>query len=184
MEKQLKCGLLSLYKNNESLGTCMMNHKTLGDEFDLYLLCRQHSRHAIIFTVKGFWMTLLITGTETEEELCSKCDVVLMLIGHGGNGFSEIKVLVTADKDTSEMKRISKTVSVQEFLSDYNEKRETRSHAKSKVMSSNISYPNIIPDNGKPGNTRGSNWKHKRHTNQPVRNTAEEVDYTDLNFVK
>ena len=41
---------------------------------------------------------LLVNATETEKELCSKCDIVLMLIGHCENGFGEIKDIVTTDK--------------------------------------------------------------------------------------
>ena len=79
-----------VFTENEMLGTwtmCMTNHKTLEDELALYLLCRQHSRHAIIFMVQGFWMTPSLVNTETEKELCSKFDVVLMLIGRGRNHF-------------------------------------------------------------------------------------------------
>ena len=50
--------------------------KSVCDEIALYALCKLYSRHAIIYTTKGYWTTLSesgLSGAEIEKE----CDLVL-----------------------------------------------------------------------------------------------------------
>ena len=86
-----------------SLGNWLlrMTHKTNpGDELTLFLLCKMYNHHAVIITKTGLWTTLLNSGNEGELEVRSKCDICLILIGHGNTGYGEI-VRVMPNKTAS-----------------------------------------------------------------------------------
>ena len=78
----------------------MTHKKNPGDKLALFLLCKMYNRHAMIITKTGLWTTLRNTGNEGEYAIRAKCDICLILVGHGNTGFGEV-VRVTPTKTPS-----------------------------------------------------------------------------------
>ena len=73
----------------------MTHTQNAGVELALYLLCKQFNRHAMIFTTKGVWTMWQTSDNESKQEMCEKCDIVLMLIGSGNTRHGEVVVCST-----------------------------------------------------------------------------------------
>ena len=51
------------------------------DELCLFLLCQQHTRHAILVNRTGFWSTVNSASNIEEVDTCYKCDLGLLHLG-------------------------------------------------------------------------------------------------------
>ena len=59
----------------------MRHEKNAGDELALFLLCKLHNRHAVIYNRAKVWSTLNMKTTTSLDQLC---DIVLV---YRNNGF-------------------------------------------------------------------------------------------------
>ena len=59
----------------------MSNANNAVDELCLFLLCKQHMRHAILVNHSNFWSTLNQTTNLGEINTCYKCDLGLIHLG-------------------------------------------------------------------------------------------------------
>ena len=115
----------------------------------------------MIFTTKGVWTTLQTSDKESEQEMCEKCDIVLMLIGSGNTGYREVVADVTPhkfapNKKTNKSQTRQKTQNMQHLLQEAEEQRQFTNNPKStrlSVLTPKVSSSNIIPGNGKLHNT-------------------------------
>ena len=57
------------------------NSNNAVDELCLFLLCKQHMRHAILVNRSSFWSMLNITTNLGEIDTCHKCDLGLLHLG-------------------------------------------------------------------------------------------------------
>ena len=172
-----------------SLGNWLlrMNHKrNLGDELALFLLCKLFNRHAVVITKNGLWSTLHNTANEGEFAIRAKCDICLILVGKGNNGFGEL-IRVTPTKTPSKNKKQQKTmdVSVQQAVTQESQGKNNggvmpNRCPKRKCVTASISKLNILPESGKTHNTRDSNGTHTRHTSRQLRHTYKDINYKDM----
>ena len=61
--------------------TAMEKDTTCCDELMLYVLCRLHCRHAIVYTLNKSWATLHTDGPVDSETLFEACDLHLVYLG-------------------------------------------------------------------------------------------------------
>ena len=57
------------------------NVNKVVDELCLFLLCQQHTRHAILVNRTSFWSTVNSTANVEERDTCYKCDLELLHLG-------------------------------------------------------------------------------------------------------
>ena len=57
------------------------NVNKAGDELCLFLLCQQHTRHAILVNRTGFWSTVNSATNIEEVDTCYRCDLGLLHLG-------------------------------------------------------------------------------------------------------
>ena len=69
-----------------------------GDEIALFFLCRQFNRHAMIYTTKELWTTLMHDVKDSSSILESKCDIVLLY----SNKTGVYHLSTNIDKDISQ----------------------------------------------------------------------------------
>ena len=67
------------------------NANNAVDELCLFLLCKQHTRHAILINRSSFWSTLNQTTSLGEIDSCQKCDLGLIHLGHHKYAYIENK---------------------------------------------------------------------------------------------
>ena len=66
------------------------------DEIALYILCKQYSRHAIVYAKKGVWTTIQHSNWSSSE-IEAKCDLMFI---HTDKGFTLCKrILESTSKD-------------------------------------------------------------------------------------
>ena len=143
----------------------IINKRRPGDELSLFCLCKIYHRHAIIYTEIDYWTTLADTDKLTEEDVISKCDIVLVYLGN--NKFCE--VVKTNNANTSR-KRVTK--SLRELCSETNSIKTSPNPSKS----SNGDNPRVKLNPTKHGHdTRGS--VRKRHNDRPSRVQSRKISY-------
>ena len=145
----------------------IINKRRPGDELSLFCLCKIYHRHAIIYTEIDYWTTLEDTENLTEEEIVSKCDIVLVYLGD--NKFCEV-VKTKNDSETTLCKRVTK--SLRELCSGSNI-TDTAANTK---KSSKTETPRVKLNPTKhEHDTRGS--VRKRHNDRPNRVQSRTVSY-------
>ena len=145
----------------------IINKRRPGDELSLFCLCKIYHRHAIIYTEIDYWTTLEDTTNQSEEEIISKCDIVLVYLGN--NKFCEI-VKTKNDSGKTLRKRVTKSIS--ELCSGNNPTGIVDSFGK-RTKSAN---PRVRLNPTKHNHdTRGS--VRKRHNDRPNRVQSRSVSY-------
>ena len=62
------------------------SENTPGDEIAIYCLSNMYLRHVYVKTMKAFWMTVLHKRGDDIKTVRSKCELVLIYLGHGCYG--------------------------------------------------------------------------------------------------
>ena len=161
----------------------MIREKNAGDELALFILCKLHNRHAVIYNRSTAWSTLNLKSTRPLEQLC---DIVLV---YRNNGFCE-----AIKKDSTEVatpsipkKQKRKTVSITEVLTDANDREDTAFVNK---VSAQLSTSNILPEGPRIRNIRDHVPLRRRSSTrsqcetQKNRNYSENIDNNHLELPK
>ena len=137
----------------------MSLRKSVCDEIALYALCKLYSRHALIYTAKGYWSTINeseLTGL-TGLEIEGKCDLSMIYTEKGLVLCKAIEQRkedeagrdsTTNEKCEKQIKR--KTKSIQSLLKE----KEDKECEKANKVSAKLSVDNILPDSDRSHNTR------------------------------
>ena len=161
-----------------------------GDELALYLLCKLHNRHAVIYNKIKTWSTMDYKSIRPGAPLEDMCDITLV---YRVNGFCEatrIEKQQTKKPETSTSvatsspgriratpeKSTRKTTSISELLQTVHEKSKSNEINK---VSAKLSEDNILPDGPRTRNTREPNPLRKRSSKHPVRDTRRNKNYSD-----
>ena len=163
----------------------MRLRKSVCDEIALYVLCKLYSRHALIYTTKGYWSTIGeseltgLTGLEIEK----KCDLSMIYTEKG-------LVLCTAvkepgdEKDTDKLKSNGKTIinkterrtkSIQGLLKEKQDKEKEKSNK----VSAKLSVEHILPDSDRMHNTRLTTPLRRRQNFREKRPSCTNKNYSD-----
>ena len=157
---------------------------TVCDEIGLFVLCKQYSRHAIVYTTKGIWTTLQSSGlnSATIEE---KCDLMFI---HTDKGFTLCRKKTddpstdgkddagTAANTKTETKKVKrKTCSIHTLI------KETHDREKDKLnkVSAKINVANILPESNRSHNTRKTTPLRRRQSGHTQRSSFENYNYSD-----
>ena len=153
--------------------------KSVCDEIALYVLCKLYSRHAIIYTTKGYWTTISDSGL-TGAEIEKKCDLVpnytekgLVLCKKIMDGNDADDEPPDGTPNNSKGKR--KTKSIHSLLKEYEEKEKEKANK----VSAKLSVNHILPDNDKSHNTRSSTPLRRRQNFREKRPTCSNKNYSD-----
>ena len=140
----------------------IINKRRPGDELTLFCLCKIYHRHAIVYTENEYWTTLADTRNLTEDEVVSRCDIVLVYLGD--NKFCEV---VKSNKESSMPPRKRVTKSLRELRCILNEKPTNKRKT---------AIPRVKLNPTKHGHdTRGS--VRKRHNERPNRVQSRTISY-------
>ena len=159
---------------------------TVCDEIALYVLCKQYSRHAIVYTTKGVWTTLHSSGLNSSE-IEEKCDLMFI---HTDKGFTLCrKVVDCLNKDgegeagtpANSKPGIPVTKAKRKTCSIHTVLKETQEREKEKQnkVSAKINVDNILPDSNRCHNTRKTTPLHRRHSERVQRTSCENYNYSD-----
>ena len=180
--------------SNIGMWSIIMNReRTPGDELALYLLCKMHNRHAVVYHKTGTWSTMDPASIRPSAPLDEMSDITLI---YQMNGFCEaIKVCDTdsnktdkhvaphSTKTTNQVKKTRVTTSISDLLKSA-DKKEQSSGTKSKPkqinkVSARLSEDNILPDGLRTRNTREPNPFRRRSSKRPLRDTHKNKNYSD-----
>ena len=75
----------------------MRSENTPGDEIAIYCLSNMYLRHVFVKTGKLFWTTVGHKWGDNESDLRTKCELILMYLGHGRYG--QYISVVTLEQD-------------------------------------------------------------------------------------
>ena len=137
----------------------------------------------MIITTSGLWTTLKTTKKDNELSIWAKCDVCLILVSKGNTGFRQV-IKVTPHKSLKTSAKHKRTqpkvgLTLQQAVSA--ETTSSKEPVKRKARKTpSLSSLNILPDTGRPHNTRKSNGTQTRHTSRELRKTYRDVNYKDL----
>ena len=162
----------------------MSLRKSVCDEIALYVLCKLYSRHALIYTAKGYWSTINeteLTGL-TGLEIEGKCDLSMIYTEKG-------LVLCRAieqqeedeanreliDKGKSEKQIQWKTKSIQSLLKE----KEDKEREKANKVSAKLSVENILPDSDRTHNMRVTTPLRRRQNFREKRPSCTYKNYSD-----
>ena len=68
-----------------------LNANNAVDELCLFLVCKQHTRDAVLINRNSFWSTLNPTTNLDEADTCNKCDIELIHLGQRKYAYIEDK---------------------------------------------------------------------------------------------
>ena len=75
----------------------MHSENTPGDEIAIYCLSNMYLRHVFVKTSKLFWTTVSHKWEDNETAVWTKCELILLYLGHGRYG--EYIPVVTPEQD-------------------------------------------------------------------------------------
>ena len=153
----------------------MIREKNAGDELALFLLCKLHNRHAVIYNQARAWCTIDQSQLKSKTPLDQLCDIVLV---YRNNGFCEATRINPTDVATPSVprKQPRKTVSIKEILERANEWETTTVVNK---VSAQVCTLNILPDGPRIRNTRDPIPLRRRSSSRSQRETHKNRNYSD-----
>ena len=161
----------------------MNREKNAGDELALFLLCKLHNRHAVIYNRAKAWSTL---NMKTNTPLDQLCDIVLV---YRNNGFCEAIRKSATDVATPSvpMKQKRKTVSIKDVLEQAKEREDSTVVNK---VSAQVCASNILPEGPRVKNTRDPmpiRWRSSTRSQREShknRNYSDNIDVNQLDLPK
>ena len=150
----------------------MIREKNAGDELALFLLCKLHNRHAVIYNRAKVWTTLCMKTTISLDQLC---DIVLV---YRNNGFCEAIRKMSTDVATPSIpkKQKRKTTSIKDILEEAKEREDS---TVVNTVSAQVSAINILPDGPRYRNTRDPIPLRRRSSSRSQRDTQKNRNYSD-----
>ena len=155
---------------------------TVCDEIALYILCRQYSRHAIVYATKGVWTTIQHANWSSPE-IEANCDLMFI---HTDKGLTLCKKILdsmskndepgTADNAAkAPVKTKQKTCSIHTVIKE----TEERERDKLNKVSAKLNIDNILPDTDRSHNTRRTTPLRRRQNVREQRPSCENFNYSD-----
>ena len=187
-KKLNKYAAFTLRKQGKTVANWLNNirsENTPGDEIAIYCLSNMYLRHVLVKTSKIFWTMVSHTWSDDETSVTSKCELILLYLGH--SRYCEYISVVTPESDVLTLEDLST-----------NRPTTPTINPTTSVKNKKPGLLSVLPPDDPSTNKTSSPKKHKKGRNnkqpkQPCVNTDPSlgkcvtrmkrgINYVDLNL--